>query len=243
MTTNKTNILDSMPDTWGRKLMRRRVVQTATEEGKSAPNLYDIDYLMGVNDETRKGGLRFKIDSEGPFLDNNPNSPVPPITSIRELQFAAEIIESDVDSEAVKKWLAILIAPGSSLGGARPKANVIDQKGDLWIAKFPAKGDNYDKAAWEYLAYQLAIHAGIHMSYDINPLIEKNGLALNIDVEDNGLDFELARSVGSFFQLNAEEMDTIINQVKSSVKRWKQMASEIGIPKAEIEMMGAAFRY
>jgi serine/threonine-protein kinase HipA len=118
-----------MPDTWGRRLMRRRAAQKANEEGKPAPTLYDIDYLLGVADESRMGALRYKLDANGPFLDNNLLNPTPQMTSIRELQYAAEILESDEDSDAVKKWLAILIAPGSSLGGARPKANVKDEQG------------------------------------------------------------------------------------------------------------------
>src|SRR5690606_8496865 len=88
----------------------------------------------------------------------------PPWSSIRELQEAARNFENDDDTDEVKKWLAVLMAPGSSLGGARPKANILDEKGELWIAKFPSKNDTIDKADWEYLAYQLAIKVGIHMA-------------------------------------------------------------------------------
>ncbi|MDO8899714.1 MAG: HipA domain-containing protein, partial [Bacteroidales bacterium] len=155
---------DSMPDTWGRALMKRRSALKAKEDGRPAQNLYDIDFLFGVHDDCRMGALRFKLDPDGPFLDNNQNIPIPPLSSIRELQYAAQILESDETIEDIKKWLEILIAPGSSLGGARPKANLIDERGDLWIAKFPSKGDSIDKAAWEFLAYKLAIQAGIDMS-------------------------------------------------------------------------------
>ncbi len=339
---------DSMPDTWGRTLMKRRSAQQAKEEGKPAPTLYDIDFLLGVYDECRMGALRFKLDPNGPFLDNNQDTPTPPISQIRELQYAAEILESDENSEVVKKWLAILMAPGSSLGGARPKANVIDEHGDLWIAKFPSKGDTNDKAAWEFLAYKLALIAGIEISesriekisgkyhtfftkrfdrlkgerihfssamtmtgnneetikekpasyidiaefiqytgsnnkkdlnqlwkrivfniaisntddhlrnhgfllarqgwvlspaFDINPSIEKDGLALNIDSENNALDFELAKSVGEYFQLTLPEMETIITEVKTAVSCWKVVAQDIGISRAEQEVMASAFRY
>jgi serine/threonine-protein kinase HipA len=156
--------MDSMPDTWGKRLMTRRAAQKAAEEGKVAPNLYDIDFLLGVYDETRMGALRFKLDPDGPFLDNNPAFPTPPWSTIRKLQHAAMLIDSDASNAETKKYLAILIAPGSSLGGARPKANLLDEEGNLWIAKFPSRADRVDKAAWEYLAYRLALKAGIEMS-------------------------------------------------------------------------------
>src|ERR1700744_813225 len=109
--------MDSMPDTWGRKLMIRRAAQEAREQGKAAPTLYDIDFLLGVYDESRMGALRFKLDPGGPFLDNNKAYPTPHWSNIRELQHGAAIIELDEESAEAKKWLAVLIAPGSSLGG------------------------------------------------------------------------------------------------------------------------------
>jgi len=96
-------------------------------------------------------------------LDDNHGMPTLPWASIRELQHGAAVLESDEDSEEVKKWLAILMAPGSSLGGARPKANIIDDHGHLWIAKFPSKDDTIDKGAWEYLTYILALQCGVVM--------------------------------------------------------------------------------
>ena len=339
---------DSMPDTWGRTLMQRRAAQKAKADGVAQKNLYDIDFLLGVQDECRMGALRFKLSKEGAFLDNNPLSPTPPLSSLRELQHAAKELESDEDNESVKKWLAILIAPGSSLGGARPKANLKDENGDLWIAKFPSKSDMIDKAAWEFLGYKLASKAGINMAeckiqkitgkhhtfltkrfdrengerihfasamtmtgnnedtireepasyldiaefiqytganpkqdleqlwrrivfniaisntddhlrnhgfiltpkgwvlspaYDINPSVDKGGLALNIDTHNNELDFELAKSVGEYFQLSESEMDSILNEVKETVSTWKNEALKIGISKAEIDLMEGAFRY
>ncbi|MGB3080027.1 MAG: HipA domain-containing protein, partial [Saprospiraceae bacterium] len=296
--------MDSMPDTWGRTLMKRRAAQIAKEAGKPPPVLHDIDFLLGVYDNTRMGALRFKLDKEGPFLDDSHHMPTPPWTSIRDLQHGAEVLESDGDSAEVKKWLAILMAPGSSLGGARPKANVTNVDGQLWIAKFPSKGDTIDKAAWEYLTSKLAFQCGVLMpesriekvagkfhtffsrrfdrqqgerihfasamtmtghnedtikdnppgyldiaefiqyhgarnkkdlhqlwrrivfhisvsntddhlrnhgfiltdkgwilspAYDINPSVDKHGLALNIDSHNNALDFDLAKSVGEYF--------------------------------------------
>jgi serine/threonine-protein kinase HipA len=152
--------LDSMPDTWGRTLMKRR----AALRSETYSALSDIDYLLGVYDEARMGGLRFKLTEDGNFLDDSTDFPTPPWSSVRELQHGVKVIETDNDEQQVKKWLQILMAPGSSLGGARPKANILDESGHPWIAKFPSKNDTIDKALWEYLAYRLAVDAGINMS-------------------------------------------------------------------------------
>ena len=164
---NKENFgvfLDSMPDTWGRTLMKRRAALVAKAEGKTTPTLYDIDFLLGVADTCRMGALRFKLEPDGPFLDDDSHSPVPPWTSVGELQHIADLVESDKETKELNKWLIMLMAPGSSLGGARPKANIADKKGDLWIAKFPSRNDTTDKAKWEFLAYTLAKSAGINFS-------------------------------------------------------------------------------
>src|SRR3546814_51555 len=156
--------LDSLPDTWGRTLMKRRAAQLTRERNEKAPILYDIDYLMGVYYESRMGALRFKTEIDGPFLDDNNETPTPPWSSIRKLQHAVDRLENDDNNDELKEWLAILMAPGSSLGGARPKANILDENNELWIAKFPSKNDTFDKGAWEFLAYQLAIGAGVRMA-------------------------------------------------------------------------------
>jgi len=346
---NKENFgvfLDSMPDTWGRTLMKRRAAQVAKDMDQKAPALYEINYLLGVYDQSRMGALRFKTDPNGPFLDNSESNPTPPWSSVRELQEAAKNFENNSDNDEVRKWLAVLMAPGSSLGGARPKANILDEHGNLWIAKFPSKNDTIDKGAWEFLAYQLAINCGIEMAqsriekitgnyhtfftqrfdrakeerihfssamtmtgnnedtirdnpvsyldiadfiqtngvnidknlsqlwrrivfniavsnaddhlrnhgfiltakgwilspaYDMNPSIAKDGLALNIDMENNALDLELAKSVGEYFRLDNKQMDNIIKEVLNSVRQWKTMADKIGISRGEQELMAAAF--
>ena len=164
---NKENFgifLDSMPDTWGKTLMKRRELQLAKENDTKAKTLYEIDYLLGVYDESRMGALRFKTEINGAFLDSNDLNPTPPWSSIGNLQEAAKQFEEEGNNEIENKWLAVLMAPGSSLGGARPKANILDKDKNLWIVKFPAKNDTIDKAAWEFLAYRLAIKAGINMS-------------------------------------------------------------------------------
>lgn len=339
--------MDSMPDTWGKTLMRRRNDLMAREKNIKSPTLYDIDFLLGVYDECRMGALRFKLSEDGPFLDDNQMMPTPPWSSIRDLQHAASIIEKDDNVDAIKKWIAILMAPGSSLGGARPKANILDEKGNLWIAKFPSVNDAIDKGAWEYLAYCLATQSGIEMSeskiekiagkhhtfftkrfdrlrkqrihfasamtmtgsnedtikenpvgyldiaefiqfngadnkrdlvqlwrriafniaisntddhlrnhgfvmndegwrlspaYDINPSIEKDGLAINIDANSNDLNLDVALSIGQYFQLTNLQMKEIISEVKSVVLNWRKVADKIGISRNEQEKMSAAFR-
>ena len=346
---NKENFgifLDSMPDTWGKTLMKRRAAQDARAKDEKAPTLYEIDYLLGVFDESRMGALRFKTNLNGPFLDNDDQSPTPPWSSLGELQEAVNHLENDEQSDAVRKWIAVLIAPGSSLGGARPKANILDAQKNLWIAKFPSKTDAVDKALWEFLAYKLAIASGIEMAeskiekisgqyhtfltkrfdrvngnrihfasamtmtgntedsirdtspsyleivefienygadvdanlhqlwrrivfniaisntddhlrnhgfiltekgwilspaYDLNPSIEKDGLSINIDMDDNALSFDLAKSVGMYFRLSEKEMNIILQEVLSVVKDWKSMAKEIGIKNQELELMSGAF--
>lgn len=347
---NKENFgmfTDSMPDTWGRTLMKRREIQKAKAENRSVKTLYELDFLLGVQDESRMGALRYKLDPNGPFLDNDPISPTPPWTSIREMQYGINKLESNIDNDETNKWLNVLMAPGSSLGGARPKANVLDEDGNIWIAKFPSKNDDIDKAAWEYLAYKLALESGVIMSecriekvsgefhtfftkrfdrkkskrihfssamtmigknedlirdnvpsyldlvefiqfscvnidedlsqlwrriifnifisntddhlrnhgfiltasgwilspaYDLNPSIDKDGLSLNIDSDNNDLSLELAKSVGIYFRLNEEKMNQIIDEVKSAVSSWKEIAKQIGISRQQQLYMEKAFK-
>ncbi len=163
---NFRSFLDSCPDRWGRLLMKRREAVIARKNGEKPRVLNEIDYLLGVHDMYRMGALRFKLDPRGNFLDDNKGLAAPPIASLRELEHAAQQVEGDgdLDDPDYAKWLNMLISPGSSLGGARPKSCVIDDDGSLWIAKFSSKHDDYDIAAWEYVTYKLALEAGINMS-------------------------------------------------------------------------------
>jgi serine/threonine-protein kinase HipA len=168
-TSEKSNFgvfLDSSPDRWGRVLMRRREAALARIEGRTEKSLVESDYLMGVFDGHRMGGLRFKLDAEGPFLSNDSKLASPPWTSIRELEQISLRLEEDDVSEDPQylHWLQMLVAPGSSLGGARPKASVLDTDQNLWIAKFPSKQDDSDIGGWEWVVHQLALSAGIHMA-------------------------------------------------------------------------------
>lgn len=158
--------LDSAPDRWGRVLMQRREHLRARKEERKPRALTEWDYLLGVSDETRVGALRFRATPDGPFLDSEHRLPAPPITSLRELQTASLQIErrlDDEDNPEYEQWLMQLLAPGTSLGGARPKASVRDEEGALCIAKFPSNQDTRDIGAWELVAHRLAEKAGIRV--------------------------------------------------------------------------------
>ena len=154
---------DSAPDRWGRVLMERRESLRAKDEGRARRTLFENDFLLGVHDETRMGALRFKTEEDGPFLDNEPDYSAPPMASLRELQEASWHLENDDDAD-MRKWLRILLAPGSSLGGARPKANIRKPDGSLWIAKFPSRNDRTDVGAWEAVAMTLAARCGVEVA-------------------------------------------------------------------------------
>jgi len=158
--------LDSCPDRWGRLLMQRRESVYARREKRVAKSLSEADYLLGVHDDYRMGALRFKASLDGEFLNNDHDLAAPPLSILSELEYAAAQIENDpdLDSDEYLKWLQMLMAPGSSLGGARPKASVVGDDGSLWIAKFPNRMDSVDIAAWEFVVYKLALKAGIKMS-------------------------------------------------------------------------------
>lgn len=156
--------LDSSPDRWGRLLMQRRENSRARQEKRQPRLLTDWDFLLGVHDETRMGALRFRVSPESPFIDSDGHLAAPPIASLRELQGASLRFEEHLDEEdhpEYAKWLSQLFAPGSSLGGARPKASVRDEAGALCLAKFPSNKDARDVGAWELVAHRLAVKAGI----------------------------------------------------------------------------------
>lgn len=341
--------MDSCPDRWGRLLMKRREVAFARKEGREINTLYESDYLLGVFDGHRMGALRFKTDPNGEFLNNNKRFASPPWTSLRDLEYASLQLEKEDISEDPEyyKWLNMLIAPGSSLGGARPKASVLDTKDELWIAKFPSLNDIKDVGAWEMVTNQLAIKAGINMAhgivrkfssdhhtfltkrfdrdangnrihfasaltmlgykdgtdhsdgasylelaeflirsgarveedleelwrrivfticvsntddhlrnhgfilvddgwilspaYDINPNETGSGLSLNISMDDNSLELELAIEIAEYFRLSNERAKEIINQIKRSVQHWREVSNEYKIPNLEQDLMSAAF--
>ncbi len=343
--------LDSSPDRWGRFLMNRREAQLAREEGRKKCTLLESDYLLGVYDEYRTGALRFRVTPEGPFLDNNKRYASPPWTSLREIEHASlELEKDDADKNPnYSKWLTMLIAPGGSLGGARPKASVVDEHKHLWIAKFPSGNDEHDIGAWEMLVYKLAQHAKITIAeakmekfnsrhhtflskrfdrtdsgerihfasamtllqrfdgddasegasylelaefimrqgaqpaqdleelwrriifyicvsnvddhlrnhgfifqpnsgwvlspaFDVNPVASGDGLKLNISESDNSQDLELAKEVAEFFRIKPDSADKIIQEVVTAVKKWREVATFLGISSREQDRMAEAFR-
>ena len=165
---------DSAPDRWGRLLMRRREAIQARKEERKARTLFENDYLLGVYDKARMGALRFKTEEEGTFLADDEELATPPWTTLRSLEAASFGFEND-ESGLEEKWLKQLLAPGSSLGGARPKATVADEKGELWIAKFPSKHDEYNSGAWEFVVHKLALLCGLDVPEARLETFSKNG--------------------------------------------------------------------
>ncbi|EKA95304.1 type II toxin-antitoxin system HipA family toxin [Proteus mirabilis] len=339
--------LDSSPDRWGRILMQRRAAIEARKGIRATSRLNELDYLLGVHDSYRMGGIRFKRAGSNAFLDDNSEFTAPPMTSLRELEHAAMQIEKDdnIDSDEYYRWLKMLISPGSSLGGARPKACVTDEQGHLWIAKFPNLNDTHDVGAWEMVCYELALAAGVDMfpseirqfssghhtfltkrfdregekrlhfssamtqlqyydgeqsqgasyleiaefisncgaqteadlaqlwrrivfniavsntddhlrnhgflltkngwklspAYDLNPIVGKHGLHLNITDADNALDYQLAFDVKDFFRLSQTQATQIYDEVLIAVKQWQTVAKQLGISRAEQAMKKSAF--
>jgi len=154
--------LDSSPDRWGQTLMKRREALQAKDEKRPPRTLYAWDFLIGVQDMTRQGALRFRKPDSETFLGDEPLA-APPVTSLRELEAVAwQLSHRRLDDlDALRQWLTVLVAPGASLGGARPKANFTQEDGALWIGKFPARDDDRDVGAWEYVVHQLAQRAGV----------------------------------------------------------------------------------
>lgn len=340
--------LDSAPDRWGRDLMQRRENLRARKEGRKPRALTKWDYLLGVSDETRVGALRFRATPDGPFLDGEHRLVAPPITSLRELQTASLQIERSRDDEEnpdYERWLTQLLAPGTSLGGARPKASVRDEKGVLCIAKFPSNQDTRDIGAWELVAHRLAEKAGIRVpvtrairmpktsyttflarrfdrtqqkrrlafvsamtltqhvdgaagvsylelvdllqsrganthhdcvelfrrvvfnihihntddhlrnhgffigehglslspAFDMNPSVDCNDLALAINEVETTCDVEIAMEACGEYGLTTAEAEGIHQQVAAAVAPWRREAAALKIPKAEQDLMAAAF--
>ena len=136
----------------------------ATEEKHPVPYLSSFDCLIGIDDYPRMGGFRFKETAKGKFINTNGELRIPPLTSIRELIFASQKIEKNEENNelADKKWITQLVQPGSSLGGARPKANVVDTNKTLYVAKIPSRKDDYDAGLWEHFSHLLAQKASIN---------------------------------------------------------------------------------
>jgi serine/threonine-protein kinase HipA len=152
------SIGDSAPDRWGRLLMKRLEARKATEEKRARRLLHDSDYLLMVNDMARQGALRFAEQEGGPFLAEGTDAAIPPIVELGRFLAASDRI---LENKELDQDIKDLVAPGASLGGARPKASVVNTNGKLMIAKFPSVNDEWDVELWEYIAIKMAAKAGI----------------------------------------------------------------------------------
>jgi len=167
---------DALPDLWGRMLLNKREQILANEEKRPIKKLSSFDYLLGIDDFSRMGGFRFKTDINGDFINQPSSLQIPPLTSLRELMQACSAIEQSEEKNELpdKKWINQLILPGTSLGGARPKASIVDENKKLSIAKFPSRKDDYDVGFWEHFSHLLAQKAGINVaSTRLVPGVEK----------------------------------------------------------------------
>ena len=154
---------DALPDRWGRLLLNRREQILATEEKRPVRKLSSFDYLIGIDDYSRMGGFRFKEKQDGEYINCEKSLRIPPLTDIRALVAASMEIEKSEELNQLpeKKWLLQLVCPGTSLGGARPKAGVMNDEGRICVAKFPSRNDDYDVGLWEHLSHLLAKEAGV----------------------------------------------------------------------------------
>ena len=157
---------DALPDRWGRTLLLRREQILAQEESRPVRRLSSFDFLTGIDDYSRMGGFRFKETLDGEFINADNSLRIPPLTDLRELIAASKEIEKSEDANTLpeKRWIAQLVQPGSSLGGARPKANVVDTDRRIYVAKFPSLKDDYDAGLWEHFCHILAKNAGINVA-------------------------------------------------------------------------------
>ena len=155
---------DALPDRWGRLLLNRREQILAREEKRPVRKLSSFDYLMGIDDFSRMGGLRFKEEINGDFINSETTLRIPPLADVRSLAAASMEVEKCEEQNQLPemRWIQQLVHPGTSLGGARPKAGVMDSDGILYIAKFPSRNDDYDVALWEHHSHLLAKAAGVN---------------------------------------------------------------------------------
>ena len=169
-------VKDSFPDRWGRLLLDRRERLTAQSEGRPTRMLTNYDYLIGIEDFTRMGGIRYKEEDSDGYINASDKYLVPPIESLRALCDACHEIELAEERNELpeQRWLDQLIDPGTSLGGARPKANVVDTDGTLYVAKFPSKKDLENTELIEHFSHHLAAKAGIHVAKTRTIRISKN---------------------------------------------------------------------
>ncbi len=242
---------DSSPDRWGRLLMRRSERKNAEKEKRAVRSLREIDFLLMVNDETRQGALRFKREEKGSFLTTYDKNHIPPLISVGKLLTAATHVlqESDTDKD-----LRLLLAPGSSLGGARPKASVRDKDGHLAIAKFPRKEDEVNIIAWEAVALTLARKAGIQVpEWRLESVGQRQILLSRRFDRKNNIRIPFLSAMSALAAKDNEmhsylEIADAIRQMSASPKEdlkalWRRMVFNILISNVDDHLRNHAFLY
>lgn len=247
---------DASPDRWGRVLMMKRERLQAGKEARKPRKLNDSDFLLVVYDETRMGGIRFKLEQEGAFLSDDKKTAAPPWTTLRTLEEASRQFENDT-TVLNEKWLNQLIRSGSSLGGARPKATVVDTEGHLWIAKFPSKNDDNNTGAWEKVVHDLARLCGLNVPESKLETFSKLGstfLVKRFDREgDKRIHFAsamtlLGKTDGAFAADGSSYLDlaSIIksggcNPKNDLVELWKRIVFNMAVSNTDDHLRNHAF--
>ena len=247
---------DASPDRWGRLLMNKRERNLADKEERKPRKLYDSDFLLGVYDEARMGGLRFKLEETGEFLSNDKETATPPWATLRTLEEASRQFEND-ERALNEKWLNQLIRPGSSLGGARPKATVVDTQGQLWIAKFPSKNDDNNTGAWEKVVHDLARMCGLNVPESKLETFSKLGstfLVKRFDRDrDKRIHFALAMTLlgktdgasaadgSSYLDLVSIITSSGANPTEDLIELWKRIVFSMAISNTDDHLRNHAF--
>ena len=243
---------DSAPDRWGRALMRRAERKAAKREGRQPRTLFEIDFLLQVDDEARAGALRFAEKLGGPFLAEADKFRIPPLIELNRLLAATERVIDDKDSE---EDLRLLIAPGSSLGGARPKASVRDTDGQLAIAKFPHKEDSLNVVLWERVALTLAKRAGITVSeWHVEEVAKKACLILRRFDRRNGIRVPLLSAMSMLGASDNENHHTYLDIAEALRQQgaapnedlrelWRRIVLNVLISNTDDHLRNHAFLY
>lgn len=244
-------VLDNCPDRWGRLLIQRKENVLASIENRKSRTLNNSDFLLRLSDKLRSGGLRFKLDLNDDFVSND-NNDVPPFIFLRTLEEAVRKVEAK--DEINNSYLDILLSPGSSLGGARPKANVVDTNGDLWIAKFPSKYDDVNVAAWEKVSYDLAKLVGLDIPETMLKNLSEYGSTILVKRFDRNKEKRI-HFASCMTLLNKRDGDNdssyldILSFIKSngsnskkdSIELWKRIAFNMCINNTDDHLRNHAF--
>lgn len=246
------SIGDSAPDRWGRVLMERREARAAKAEKRNPRLIHDSDYLLMVNDFARQGALRFAEQKVGPFLATDDDIGIPPLIDLRRLLAASERIQA---RQELDQDIKDLVDPGASLGGARPKASVVDTNGDLLVAKFPSRNDDWDVELWEYLSITMAERAVIPVpKARLEKVDSKNVLLLNrFDRREGGtrVSFLSAMSMlgysdgdhGSYMELSEALVEHGAETTKDQKDLWRRMVFNIMISNVDDHLRNHGFLY